>query len=71
MIVVLFNVIQSLFGAFRSRLQLLLENLAFRHQLAVLRRNSIHYYNTIVSLLFQKHSLVLPRHKYGNPDSPD
>ncbi len=40
MIGVLFTVIQSLFGAFRPRGDLLLENLALRHQLTVLTRNA-------------------------------
>ena len=40
MIGVLFTVIQSLFGAFRPRGDLLLENLALRHQIAVLSRNA-------------------------------
>jgi len=35
---VIFTVMQSLFGAFRPRGHLLLENLALRHQLAVLNR---------------------------------
>ena len=37
---VLFTVIQSLFGAFRPRHDLLLENFALRHQIAVLNRNA-------------------------------
>ena len=40
MIGVLFSVIQSLFGAFRPRGDLLLENLALRHQIAVLSRRA-------------------------------
>ena len=40
MIGVLFTVIQSLFGAFRTRGDLLLENLVLRHQIAVLTRNT-------------------------------
>jgi hypothetical protein len=39
MIGVLFAEIQSLLGAFRPRGELLLENLALRHQLTVLSRN--------------------------------
>ena len=41
MIGVLFTVIQSIFGAFRPRGDLLLENLALRHQLTVLTRNAM------------------------------
>ena len=37
---VLFTLIQSLLGAFRPRGQLLLENLALRHKIAVLSRNA-------------------------------
>ena len=40
MIGVIFTVIQSLLGAFRPRGDLLLENLALRHQLTVLSRNA-------------------------------
>ena len=40
MIGVIFTVIQGLLGAFRPRRDLLLENLALRHQLTVLSRNA-------------------------------
>ena len=40
MIGMLFTVVKSLFGVFRPRGDLLLENLALRHQLTVLTRNA-------------------------------